>query len=241
MKPMSKRYLIVGLGNPGKEYANTRHNIGFRCADALIAAHQLTYTRKKKSKARIADGTIYGKRVLIAKPQTYMNLSGSSIQGLASFYQIPPEQIIVIYDDLDLPPGTLRIRPKGGTGGHRGMTDIVDKLGSKEFPRIRFGIGRPPGKMDPAKYVLRRFTDEEEQIVQPTVERVVKTIETWLTDGIDIAMNQYNGTAQDVADRQAQHSEQVAANGTSLPEHNTMPDSPTTPASPNHFDHNTQD
>ncbi len=200
---MSNRYLIVGLGNPGKEYVNTRHNIGFRCMDALVQAYNLSYEGRKKSKAKIANGMIREKSVLIAKPQTYMNLSGSSVQGLANFYQIPPERIIVIYDDLDLPPGTLRIRPKGGTGGHRGMTDIVNKLGSKDFPRIRFGIGRPPGQMDPAKFVLRRFSDEEEETVQPTVERVIKTIETWLTDGIDMAMNQYNGSAEDIVARNA--------------------------------------
>lgn len=198
---MTERYLIVGLGNPGREYVDTRHNVGFRCVDALAAAHGIPFEAKKKSKAKIADGLITGKRVLLAKPQTFMNLSGSSVQGLASFYQIPPEHIIVIFDDLDIPPGTLRIRPKGGSGGHRGMTDIIQKLGTQDFPRIRFGIGRPPGQMDPAAFVLRRFDADEEVLAAETVERTIKTLETWLTDGIDMAMNLYNGTAEDILAR----------------------------------------
>jgi PTH1 family peptidyl-tRNA hydrolase len=201
---MNERYLIIGLGNPGPEYQDTRHNIGFRCVDALAQAHGLKFDQKKKSKARVADGTVVGKRILIAKPQTFMNLSGSSVQGLAAFYQIPPENMIVILDDLDLSLGTLRIRPKGGSGGHNGLTDIIQRLGTQEFPRIRFGIGRPPERMDPAAYVLRRFDQEELPIVTPAVDRVIKTLEVWLTEGIDIAMNRYNGSAEEVAARDAQ-------------------------------------
>jgi PTH1 family peptidyl-tRNA hydrolase len=193
---MNERYLVVGLGNPGREYQNTRHNVGFRCADALVKAHGLAFDARKKSKAKTADGLIAGKRVLVAKPQTYMNLSGSSVQGLATFYRIPAEHILVIFDDLDLPLGTLRIRQKGGSGGHRGLTDIIQRLGTQDFPRIRFGIGRPPGKMDPAAYVLRPFDQAETTLIQGTVERAVKAVETWLTDGIDIAMNRYNGTVE---------------------------------------------
>lgn len=202
-KTMSERYLIVGLGNPGREYEDTRHNVGFRCADALVRAYGLAYDRKKKSKARVADGTIAGKSALVAKPQTFMNLSGSSVQGLAAFYKIPPVRIIVIYDDLDILAGTLRIRAKGGSGGHKGMTDIIRRLGTQDFPRIRFGIGRPPEHMDPAAFVLQRFSGDDLRAVEETVERVVNTIETWITDGIEIAMNRYNGTAEDVAARLA--------------------------------------
>jgi PTH1 family peptidyl-tRNA hydrolase len=201
---MSDRYLIVGLGNPGPEYDQTRHNVGFRCVDALAQAHGLTFDQRKKSKARTADGVIVGRRVLIAKPQTFMNLSGTSVQGLAAFYQIPPRNIVVILDDLDLPLGTLRIRPKGGSGGHKGLTDIIRRLGTQDFPRIRFGIGRPPGRMDPAAYVLRRFDQDELPIVGPTVERAIKAVEVWLSEGIDIAMNRYNGSAEEVAAREAQ-------------------------------------
>ncbi len=205
---MSNQFLIVGLGNPGKEYHNTRHNIGFRCVDALAAANGLSYARKKKSKSKLATGTITGHAVLIAKPQMYMNLSGSSVQGLAAFYKIPPAQILVIYDDLDLPPGTLRIRAQGGSGGHRGITDIIQRLGTREFPRIRFGIGRPPDRMDPAAFVLRRFDGEETPVVEEAITRVLKTIEMWLTDSIDNAMNHYNGTAEEVAARFAKQAEQ---------------------------------
>jgi PTH1 family peptidyl-tRNA hydrolase len=201
---MSERYLVVGLGNPGPEYQDTRHNIGFRCVDALAQTHGLSFDDKKKSKARIADGLIVGKRILIAKPQTYMNLSGASVQGLAAFYQIPPQNMMVILDDLDLPLGALRIRPKGGSGGHKGLTDIIQRIGTQEFPRIRFGIGRPPARMDPAAYVLRRFDLDELSVVNPTVDRAVKAVEVWLTDGIDTAMNRYNGSVEEIVAREAQ-------------------------------------
>lgn len=194
--PMNERYLIVGLGNPGRDYENTRHNVGFRCAGALVRAHGLTFDSKKKSKAKFADGVIAGKPVLIAKPQTFMNLSGSSVQGLMAFYKIPPQHLLVIFDDLDLPPGTLRIRKQGGSGGHRGLTDIIQRLGTQDFPRIRFGIGRPPDRMDPAAFVLQPFTAEEETLVSQTVERAIKAVEVWLAEGIDAAMNRYNGTGE---------------------------------------------
>ncbi len=204
---MSERYLVVGLGNPGREFENTRHNIGFRCTEALVRAHNIPWEPKKKSKATIADGIIAGKRTMIAKPQTYMNLSGSAVQGLAAFYQIPPEHILVIFDDLDLPPGTLRIRSKGGSSGHKGMTDIIQRLGTQDFPRIRFGIGRPPGRMDPAAYVLQRFGNAEEPAIEETVQRAVSAVELWLSAGIDQTMNLYNGTSDDVATRLQQAEE----------------------------------
>jgi PTH1 family peptidyl-tRNA hydrolase len=203
-KDMTERYLIVGLGNPGPEYHNTRHNVGFRCADALAEAHGLAFDPRKKSKSRIADGVVSGKRVLVVKPQTYMNLSGSSVQGLAAFYKITPDRMIVIFDDLDLPLGTLRIRPTGGSGGHKGLTDIIRRLGTQDFARIRFGIGRPPGRMDPAAYVLQGFSSDELPVVEQTVARALKAVETWLTDGIDTAMNRFNGTAEQVAERETQ-------------------------------------
>lgn len=193
---MSERFLIVGLGNPGAQYENTRHNVGFMCADELVRAHGFSFDPKKKSKARIADGVIRQQRVLVAKPQTFMNLSGSAVQGLVMFYKIPPENILVIFDDLDLPLGMLRIRPKGGNGGHNGMRDIIQKIGTQDFPRIRFGIGRPPGQMDPAAYVLRPFDSDEKRLVNLGIDRVRQAIETWLTDSIDIAMNRYNGPVE---------------------------------------------
>lgn len=199
----NERWMIVGLGNPGPEYEGTRHNIGFRCADALARAHGLTYERQKKSKAKIAQGLIAGRPVLIAKPQAYMNLSGSAVQGLAAFYRIPPQRILVILDDLDLPRGTLRIRAKGGSGGHKGLQDIIVRLGTQDFPRIRFGIGRPPERMDPAAYVLRPFDSSEIPEIESAIERVRCAVQTWLSEGIEIAMNRYNGSAEEVAARQA--------------------------------------
>lgn len=208
---MTPHFLIVGLGNPGSEYENTRHNIGFQCVDALVRKHHLRYENKKKSKAKIAQGTIAEQTVLLAKPQAYMNLSGSAVQGLAAFYKIPPKRIIVILDDLDIALGTLRIRPKGGTAGHKGLADIVQRLGTQDFPRIRFGIGRPPGQMDPAAYVLRRFTAGEQPVVEEAVARAVEAVETWLTEGIDIAMNRFNGSAEEVAARFAPSPKPVEA------------------------------
>lgn len=194
---MTGRYLIAGLGNPGKEYENTRHNVGFRCVDALAQAHHIAFEPKKRSHAKLADGTIAGQRVLLAKPQTYMNLSGSAVQGLMAFYKIPPQRLLVIFDDLDLPFGTLRIRHKGGSGGHRGLTDIIQRIGTQDFPRIRFGIARPPDRMDPAAYVLRPFDAEETAILQLAVARVIEAVDVWLINGLDEAMNLYNGSLRE--------------------------------------------
>lgn len=197
---MTDRYLIVGLGNPGPEYKDTRHNIGFRCVDVLAARHGLSFD-KRQSKATIAAGSIAGRSVLLAKPQTFMNLSGDSVAALAGFYKIPPAQIMVIFDDIDLPLGTLRIRPAGGSGGHNGMKSIIARLGTQEFARIRFGVSRPPGRMDPAAYVLRPFERDEEILVVETVERVCKAVIAWITAGIEQAMNQHNGTVEETARR----------------------------------------
>ena len=200
---MADRYIIVGLGNPGPQYANTRHNIGFRCVNALAEAYALTFD-KKQSKAKIASGTIAEQPIILSKPQTFMNLSGGSVSALANFYKIPTERIMVIFDDLDLPLGTLRIRQAGGSGGHKGMKSIIQHMGRQDFPRIRFGINRPPGRMDPAAYVLRPFDEDEEILVAETVDRVVKVVVSWLSAGIDKAMNEHNGTAEQAAQRRAE-------------------------------------
>ncbi len=194
------RYMIVGLGNPGREYENTRHNIGFTGIEALAKAYQLPFSGKK-AKAIFADGTIAEKRVLIVKPQTYMNLSGSAVRGLADFYQITPQQIMVVSDDLDIPLGTLRLRPKGGAGGQKGVRDIIQQLGTDEFPRLRFGIGRPPGNMEPAKYVLQPFRRDDNVLLQETLDRAVRALEDWLRFGLEHAMNRHNGTAEEAAQR----------------------------------------
>ena len=193
-----ERYMIVGLGNPGKKYEKTRHNVGFMSVDELAKTHQIVLSTIKFN-ALFGEGTIANKRVLLVKPQTYMNNSGSAVRGLADFYQIPPERILIIVDDLDTPLGTLRIRAKGGAAGQNGMRSINQHLGTENIARIRFGISRPPGQMDAAAYVLLPFKAEEEILVIETIDRVGKAALLWLQEGIDMAMNRQNGTAEQAA------------------------------------------
>ena len=195
-----ERYLIVGLGNPGRQYVDTRHNIGFMVIDALTNAYGLKFDGNK-AKAFFAEGTVAGKRVIIAKPQTYMNESGFAVRGLMDFYKIPLTHLMVVSDDLDIPLGTLRIRPKGGAGGQKGLRNIIAQTGSEDFARMRVGIGRPPGRMEAAAYVLQPFLKQDEVLLQETLSRAIKAIELWLTDGIDTAMNRQNGTAEEAAAR----------------------------------------
>ncbi len=183
--------MIVGLGNPGPRYERNRHNVGFQVVDALAAGHGLAFD-KRQFKALVAQGTIQGRRVLLVKPQTYMNLSGEAVQPLAHYYKVELSHLMVVFDDMDLPLGTLRLRPFGGAGGHKGMKSIMARLGSQRFPRLRIGIGRPPGRMDPAAYVLQDFTAEEEAIMAQVRERAVQALETWLDRGLDAAMNAFN-------------------------------------------------
>ncbi|NPA93018.1 MAG: aminoacyl-tRNA hydrolase [Chloroflexi bacterium] len=192
---MTAPYLIVGLGNPGREYAKTRHNAGFLLLDHL--AEQLGFRfRRMQFKALVADGRYQGRKIILAKPQTYMNLSGRAVRPLMRFYQIPPEQLLVAYDDLDLPLGTLRLRPKGGHGGHKGMRSIIEHLGTQEFPRLRLGIGRPPGRMDAADYVLQPFTPAEMEVLQIAFARGVEGILRWWEEGLSAAMNFVNAPAE---------------------------------------------
>lgn len=185
-------YLLVGLGNPGPRYARNRHNVGFRCLRRLATAHGLKFSRRQKS-AHVAAGAIADHPVVLALPQTFMNESGRSVAALTRFYKVTPDRLLVVYDDLDLPPGVLRLRPGGGSGGHKGMLSIVAALGRDNFPRMRLGIGRPPGRMDPADYVLQDFSPEEEPLIDDAIERAVAAIETWLAEGLAEAMNRYNG------------------------------------------------
>ncbi|HID63524.1 MAG TPA: aminoacyl-tRNA hydrolase [Anaerolineae bacterium] len=186
------RKLIVGLGNPGRKYARNRHNVGFQCLDRLAQAHGLSFARRR-AKASLAIGKIaaISTGVALAKPLTYMNLSGRAVRQLVSFYKLSLEDILVIYDDLDLPLGTIRLRPEGGPGGHKGMRSIIEALGSQAFPRLRVGIGRPPGN-DAASYVLSDFTADEQITLESVYERVVAAVELFLREGIEAAMNTYN-------------------------------------------------
>lgn len=189
-----RRRIIAGLGNPGKEYAHTRHNVGFMVVDRLAEAHGLKFSRMM-SRAVVALGEIAGAKVALAKPQTFMNLSGESIGPIAKFYKVPPEDLLVVYDELDLPEGLLRMRPKGGAGGHNGMKSIIARVGSSDFPRLRVGLGRPPGRMDPAAYVLQDFTSAERAAMDEALDKAVTGIQRWLTDGIDGALNYVNAPA----------------------------------------------
>ena len=183
--------MVVGLGNPGPRYARHRHNVGFQCVDLLAQRARLVFDRVQ-FRAAIATGEIAGVRVLLAKPQTFMNLSGQAVVPLLRYYRIEPADMLVLYDELDLPLGRLRLRAEGGAGGHNGMKSIITQLGSPAFPRLRIGIGRPPGRMEPADYVLQDFTTEQEIEMAFVRPRAVEGIETWLRDGLMTAMNRIN-------------------------------------------------
>jgi len=186
------RYLIVGLGNPGREYQLNRHNIGFMLIDRLCR-ELLTTPGMVQSKAIIAKAQFAGKKVILAKPQTYMNLSGQSVSSLVRFYKIPYDRLLVAHDDLDLPLGTIRLRPGGGSGGQKGVSSIIQQLGTQNFPRLRIGIGRPPGRMDAAAYVLQDFNQEERELLPEVLDRAAKAALAFIEHGLETAMNQFNG------------------------------------------------
>ncbi len=183
--------LLVGLGNPGRAYAGNRHNIGFQIADRWVAAHELPFD-KIMHHAIVANGRALNRRVIVAKPQTFMNESGRAVGALLKYYRVPLERLLVIFDDLDLPFGTLRLRAEGGAGGHNGMRSIIQQLGGTHFARMRVGIGRPPGRMDPAAFVLQDFRPEEVAELSSLIDRAVPAIDLFVTGGIIAAMNQFN-------------------------------------------------
>lgn len=188
-------FLIIGLGNPGREYKDNRHNIGFMLIDRL-AVRLNARGIKLQSKAIVTSALYEERKIILAKPQTYMNLSGQSVQGLLHFYKIPTENLIVAHDDLDIPFGTIRIRPGGGPGGQRGMASTIELLGTKDFPRLRIGIGRPPGRMDPSDYVLQDFSKEEQKLVSEILDRAADAALTFVTDGLNKSMNKFNGSVE---------------------------------------------
>ena len=183
-------FLIVGLGNPGRRFRQNRHNVGFMVLDAIARQMGTSFTRHQ-SQALVTDGRWEGARIYLAKPQTYMNLAGSSVGPLARYYRVPTSSIIVVFDDLDLPLGTLRLRGGGGSGGHRGMESLISALGDS-FPRLRLGIGRPPGRMDPADFVLEDFADDEAGAVQSAIDRASDCLRELIRGGIERAMTKYN-------------------------------------------------
>jgi len=188
-------YLLIGLGNPGREYLDTRHNVGFMLIDRLIVRLNARGL-KVQSKAVVTNAMYEDRKLILAKPQTYMNLSGQSAQGLLSFYKLPVENMLIAHDDLDIPFGTIRIRPKGGPGGQGGMASTIEQLGTKDFPRLRIGIGRPPGRMDPAAYVLQNFSREEMKVLSEIVDRAADAALTFVLEGLNKAMNKYNGPVE---------------------------------------------
>jgi len=191
--------LIVGLGNPGREYAHNRHNIGFMCLNHLAKAHGIQLD-KKQGQARTGSGEIAGNKVVLARPQTYMNLSGESVSRLTHKFKVSPEDLLVIHDDLDLPLGKIRLRHGGGSGGHKGIDSIIACLGNRDFHRIRVGIGRPDTAEGPAEdgeteiidYVLSDFTPDEKKIIIKVIPEVTEAILCLLNEGLTAAMNKYN-------------------------------------------------
>jgi PTH1 family peptidyl-tRNA hydrolase len=185
-------YLIVGLGNPGRQYRSTRHNIGFMQIDYLADRLEINLTRVQ-SKSLIASTVYDDKKIILVKPQTFMNLSGQAVVSLVQFYKIPLDHLLVIHDDLDLPLGTIRIRPEGGSAGQKGLQSIIDRLGTQSFPRLRLGIGRPPGRMDAADYVLEDFLPDEKEILKIVLEKGAEAILRFVSDGLVKTMNIHNG------------------------------------------------
>jgi PTH1 family peptidyl-tRNA hydrolase len=190
MEPM---HLIVGLGNPGADYAKTRHNAGFLLVEKLAAQWQAGWNNERKFVARLAKAEVSGKKVLLCEPQTFMNLSGESVAAVQSFYQLPLEQILVVVDDADLPLGEIRLRPGGGSGGHHGLDSVAQHLGSKAYARLRLGIGRKDEGRQITGHVLGKFSAEENALLEKVLTRAAQQLESWLTAGLQKAMNQFNG------------------------------------------------
>lgn len=185
-------FLIVGLGNPGLAYRKNRHNFGFMAVEALAGELDINLKRMK-FKAMIGEGQVAGQSIVIAKPLTYMNDSGLAVAPLVRYFKIDLDHLIVIHDDLDLPLGTLRLRPTGGNAGQRGMASIINQLGTQDFPRMRLGIGRPPGRMDPVDYVLANFLPGETDLRDIVLKQAVEALQTFVRYGLEDTMNKYNG------------------------------------------------
>lgn len=187
---LPQRYLIVGLGNPGREHEKNRHNIGFMTIDLLAKEWHISLG-KVQQRAITGQGRLGEDTIILAKPQTYMNRSGDSIGPLARYYKVPPQNVLIIYDEIDIPFGSLRLRRKGGSGGHNGMKSVINHLGP-DFPRIRVGVGRPPGKMPASAYVLRDFKGDDWPIVAELLDDAVAATNAFVKDGIDLAMTHHN-------------------------------------------------
>ena len=191
---MENLYLIAGLGNPGPGYAATRHNIGFVLVDRLAARWRAVWTLEKKFQARVARVERDGRKVILCQPQTFMNASGEAVGTVGRFYQLPAASILIVVDDADLPLGQLRMRPEGSSGGHHGLESVEQQLATREYPRLRLGIGRrSEDQREITDYVLGRFEVAERGTVEEVLDRAVRQVECWLADGIEKAMNEFNG------------------------------------------------
>jgi peptidyl-tRNA hydrolase, PTH1 family len=198
MSPDGAPWLIIGLGNPGPEYARNRHNVGYLIVDVLAARIRARFGRHRRTVAEVAEGRlgigVDAPRLILAKPLTYMNLSGGPVAGLAKFYNVPPTRIVAVHDELDIPYGRLRLKVGGGEGGHNGLRSMSRSLGSKEYVRVRFGIGRPAGRQDPADYVLSDFTGAERKELEFLLDRTADAVEAIVTKGLEAAQNAFHAT-----------------------------------------------
>ncbi|MFI0451345.1 aminoacyl-tRNA hydrolase [Actinomadura sp. 6N118] len=186
-------WLVVGLGNPGPSYAGNRHNAGFMVLDTLAARIGGRF-KAHKSRAEVVEGRLAGARAVLAKPRTYMNESGGPVKGLQDFYKVPLERVIVIHDELDIPYGAVRLKQGGGDNGHNGLRSITKSVSGKDYMRVRFGVGRPPGRMDAAAYVLKDFSATERKELDLNVERAADAVEVLVTDGLAVAQNTFHAT-----------------------------------------------
>jgi PTH1 family peptidyl-tRNA hydrolase len=183
---------VVGLGNPGPDYAETRHNVGFRVVELLAARAGGGRFSKHRTNADVLEGRLAGRRVVFAKPRTYMNVSGAPVAGLAKYFSVPLEDLVVVHDDLDLGFGVVRLKRGGGEGGHNGLRSISSAVGTKDYLRVRFGIGRPPGRQDPAEFVLKRFSGAEKKELEFAVDLAADAAEALLADGLEPAQNRFH-------------------------------------------------
>ena len=187
-------WLVVGLGNPGPDYAGNRHNAGFMVLDVLARTAGGRF-KSHRARADVVEGRLVGQRVVLAKPKSYMNESGGPVKALCDFYKIPLERVVVVHDELDIPYGTLRLKRGGGDNGHNGLRSITKSLGGRDYLRVRFGIGRPPGRMDAAAFVLRDFSGAERKELDLNTDRAADAVEALLTEGLDRAQNIFHAEA----------------------------------------------
>lgn len=209
---MDNLYIVIGLGNPGSRYENTRHNVGFDTIDRLAEKYGIKVSRLKH-KALIGEGFIGDKKVVLVKPQTYMNLSGESVRDVVEWFKTPLDRVIIIYDDIDLAVGSIRVRPRGSSGTHNGMKSVIYQLQSDEFPRIRIGIGKPPEGWDLADYVLSRFGEEERKLIDESIQRAAEAAVSIMDSGVERTMSVFNRQVRQKKETQPADGNENAENG----------------------------